>query len=119
MDEIFPSDTAPFMKSLMLGDKSDLYGDLALHTAMSRAGFLHIVAVSGMHIAFLVGLIQLLFGKTPRSSVLCLILIWLFVPVTGSSPSAVRAAIMQSFLLTRHWSSGKTTPSPLFRRRWG
>ena len=100
VDEIFPSDTAPFMKSLMLGDKGDLYGDLALHTAMSRAGFLHIVAVSGMHIAFLVGLIQLLFGKTPRSSVLCLVLIWLFVPVTGSSPSAVRAAIMQSFLLT-------------------
>ena len=100
VDEIFPSDTAPFMKSLMLGDKSDLYEDLALHTSMSRAGFLHIVAVSGMHIAFLVGLIQLLFGKTPRSSILCLILIWLFVPVTGSSPSAVRAAIMQSFLLT-------------------
>lgn len=100
VDEIFPGDTAAFMKSLMLGDKSDLYQDLALHTAMSRAGFLHIVAVSGMHIAFLVGLIQLLFGKTPRSSVLCLLLIWLFVPVTGSSPSAVRAAIMQSFLLT-------------------
>lgn len=100
VDEIFPADTAPFMKSLMLGDKSDLYEDLALHTAMSRAGFLHIVAVSGMHIAFLVGLIQLLFGKTLRSSILCLILIWLFVPVTGASPSAVRAAIMQSFLLT-------------------
>lgn len=100
VDKIFPADTAPFMKSLMLGDKSDLYEDLALHAAMSRAGFLHIVAVSGMHIAFLVGLIQLLFGKTPRSSILCMLLIWLFVPVTGSSPSAVRAAIMQSFLLT-------------------
>ena len=100
VDEIFPADTAAFMKSLMLGDKSDLYEDLALHTAMSRAGFLHIVAVSGMHIAFLVGLIQLLFGRTPRSAILCLVLIWLFVPVTGSSPSAVRAAIMQSFLLT-------------------
>ena len=67
---------------------------------MSRAGFMHIVAVSGMHIAFLVSLIQLLFGRTWRSSLLCLMLVWLFVLVTGSSPSAVRAAIMQSFLLT-------------------
>lgn len=96
---LYPADTAPFMKSLMLGDKGDLYEDLSLHLAMSRAGFLHIVAVSGMHIAFLVGLIQLLFGKTWRSSLLCLLLIWFFVLLTGSSPSAIRAAVMQSFLL--------------------
>ncbi|MBR3473900.1 MAG: DNA internalization-related competence protein ComEC/Rec2 [Oscillospiraceae bacterium] len=96
---LFPSDTAPFMKSLMLGDKTDLYEDLQLYLAMSRAGFLHIVAVSGMHIAFLVGLIQLLFGKTWRSSLLALLLIWFFVLLTGSSPSAIRAAVMQSFLL--------------------
>ena len=99
IEKLFPPDTAAFMKSLMLGDKSDLYEDLALHLALSRAGFLHIVAVSGMHIAFLVGFIQLIFGKTWRSSLLCLVLIWFFVLVTGSSPSAVRAAWMQSFLL--------------------
>ncbi len=97
--ELFPADTAAFMKSLMLGDKSEFYEDTALHLAMSRAGFMHIVAVSGMHIAFLVGLIQLLFGKSWRSSLLCLGLVWFFVLVTGSSPSATRAAIMQSFLL--------------------
>ncbi len=100
VDALFPADTAPFMKSLMLGDKSDLYRDTGLYLDMSRAGFLHVVAVSGMHIAFLVGLIQLLFGKTWRSSLFCLLLVWLFVLVTGSSPSAVRAAVMQSFLLT-------------------
>lgn len=99
VEELFPTDTAPFMKSLMLGDKSDLYQDLGLYLAMSRAGFLHIVAVSGMHIAFLVGLIQLLLGKSWRSSIICLLLVWFFVLVTGSSPSAFRAAVMQSFLL--------------------
>ena len=99
VDRIFPPDTAGFMKSLMLGDKQDLYADTALYVSMSRAGFLHIVAVSGMHIAFLIGLIQLLMGNTWRSSLLCLGLVWFFVLVTGSSPSAVRAAIMQSFLL--------------------
>jgi competence protein ComEC len=100
VDEIFPTDTAAFMKSLLLGDKSELYQDLGLYLDLSRAGFLHVVAVSGMHIAFLVGLIQLLFGKSWRSSLLCLALVWFFVLVTGSSPSAVRAAVMQSFLLT-------------------
>lgn len=99
VEEIFPAETAAFMKSLMLGDKTDLYADESLHLAMSRAGFLHIVAISGMHIAFLVGLIQLLFGRTARSAWLSLGLVWIFVLVTGSSPSAIRAAVMQSFLL--------------------
>ncbi len=99
VDTIFPSDTAPFMKSLMLGDRSDFYRDEGLYLAMSRSGFMHIIAVSGMHVAFLVGVIQLLLGRTRRSSILCLALVWFFVLVTGASPSALRAAIMQSFLL--------------------
>ena len=99
IDGIFPADTAAFMKSLMLGDKSDLYRDEGLHLAMTRAGCMHIAAVSGMHIAFLIGMIQLIFGKSRRSSVWCILLVWAFVLVTGASPSAVRAAIMQSFLL--------------------
>ena len=99
VDRLFPEDTAAFMKSLMLGDKQDLYQEQSLYLAMNRAGFLHIVAVSGMHIAFLVGLLQLLLGKTRFSSLLCLGLVWLFVCMTGAPPSAVRAAVMQSFLL--------------------
>ena len=63
VEKIFPADTAVFMKSLMLGDKSDLYNDDALYCAMSRAGFMHIVAVSGMHVSFLVGLLQFILGR--------------------------------------------------------
>ncbi len=95
----FPTDTAHFFKALMLGDKSDLYKDEDLYFAMSRSGFMHIVAVSGMHVAFLVSLLQMMMGVGPRSSLVCLGLIWCFVLVTGASPSAVRAAFMQSTLL--------------------
>ena len=98
-DSIFPADTAAFMKSLMLGDKSDLYQDDALLVAMTRAGLMHIVAVSGMHIAFFIGMLQQLLGKGRKSSLASLVLVWLFVLTTGSPPSAVRAAVMQSFLL--------------------
>lgn len=99
VDALFPSDTAHFMKSLMLGDKTELYKDEELYLAMQRSGIMHIVAVSGMHVAFLVGLLQLLLGVSPRSSVLCLVLVWSFVFVTGAQPSAVRAGIMQTLLL--------------------
>ena len=99
IQDLFPKDTAPFMRSLLLGDKSELYENRELYLAMSRAGLMHVVAVSGMHVAFLVSLIQLLLGKTRRSSVLCLVLVWFFVLTTGAGPAAVRAGFMQSLLL--------------------
>ena len=98
-DSVFPESTIPFMKALLLGDKTEFYEDVSLYAAMSRAGMMHVIAVSGMHIAFLVGLIQLLLGSGRRSSFLCLVILWMFVLITGASASAVRAGIMQSILL--------------------
>ena len=102
----FSPDTSVFMRSLMLGDKTDFYKDIPLYTCMQGAGFMHIVAVSGMHVAFLVGMIQVLFGARPASSVTGILLVWFFVFMTGASPSAVRAGIMQTLLLL----------APIFRR---
>lgn len=96
---IFPADTAHFMRSVMLGDKDGLYDDLPLYTALSRAGFMHVAAVSGMHVSFLVGLLRVLLGKSRRSSFICIAAVWVFAAVTGASASAVRAAFMQSLLL--------------------
>lgn len=96
---IFPTDVSGFMTALLLGDKRLLYNDEAMLLDMTRAGFMHVVAVSGMHVAFLVGLLHFLFGSGRRTALWCIALVWLFVLVTGASPSAVRAGIMQSFLL--------------------
>ena len=96
---LFPEDTSPFIKALMLGDKTELYREKALELALSRAGLMHVAAVSGMHIAFLVGFLQLLLGKSRRSSLLCMLLLWSFVLISGASPSSVRAGVMQTLLL--------------------
>lgn len=99
IESLFPQDAAPFMQALMIGDKRALYADDALYVALSRAGLMHIVAVSGMHVSYLVGFLQLLLGKSRRNSIFCMILVWLFVCMSGMSPSAVRAAFMQTMLL--------------------
>ena len=105
-EALFPAGTSVFMKALMLGEKTDFYQDLPLYARMRGAGFMHIVAVSGMHVAFLVGMIQLLFGARPMSSVAGILLVAFFVLMTGASPSAVRAGIMISIQLL----------APIFRR---
>ncbi len=99
IEEIFQPDSAAFMKSLLLGDKTDLYNREGDYLHLSRAGNMHALAVSGLHISFLVGLIQLVFGKQRFASVLTIVLVWCFVLITGASPSAVRAGVMQSLLL--------------------
>ena len=96
---IFPADCTAFMRALLLGDKSLLYEDEALALTMSRAGLMHTVAVSGMHVVFLVGLMQFVLGAGRRSALTGMGLVWAFVLVTGASPSAVRAGVMQSLLL--------------------
>ncbi|MBR3293242.1 MAG: DNA internalization-related competence protein ComEC/Rec2 [Oscillospiraceae bacterium] len=103
---VFPEDTAAFFRGLLLGDKAELYADSGMYYAMSRSGFMHIVAVSGMHIAFLISMLNALMGKTRRSALLSLLLIWLYVFLIGSSPSALRAAIMLSI----------TQMAPILRR---
>ena len=99
VDGIFPPDSRAFVKALMLGDKQDFYADDALYVAMSRSGLMHVAAVSGLHISFLVGLLGFLLGNGRRGALCSIALIWGFVLVTGAGNSALRAAFMQSLLL--------------------
>lgn len=96
---IFPEDTSHFMKALLAGYKGDYYNDDRLYSAMNIAGLAHVVAVSGMHVAFLVGVLQSVMGRTRRSGLICILLVWIFVIMVGMPLSAVRAGIMMSMLL--------------------
>ncbi len=95
----YPADTAPLMTALLTGDKALLYDDLQLSTAMRDAGLMHIVAVSGMHVSFLVGFAQLLLGKRKRAAAVCIPMLLVFMPMAGFTPSVVRAGFMQILLL--------------------
>ncbi len=98
-DSLFAMDTAPLVKALMTGNKHDLYDQPDVYAAMQICGVSHIVAVSGMHVMFLVALIQMLFGKGRFSSLLCLPLLLIFVLMTGAQPSVIRAAVLQAMFL--------------------
>lgn len=103
---LFPKDSSAFFTALLVGDKRELYNEGNAYNVMSKAGIIHVVAISGMHVSFFVGLILFLFGNTRKVALICIPLMWAFVFVTGCSYSAVRAALMQTFLLM----------GPLFKR---
>lgn len=62
-NEVFRNYSKGFMKALLTGDKTELYLDQMLYSAMGKAGILHCVAVSGMHVAFLVSFLQFIVKK--------------------------------------------------------
>ena len=94
----FPSDTAGFIRALLLGDKTGLsYED---KNGLAIAGIYHAVAVSGMHISILLGMILLLCGGNHRlAAALGLPAAAFFIVMTGAPASAVRAGVMQALVL--------------------
>ena len=97
--DVFPEDTVPFLRAQLIGNRSDLYDDTSLYPALLRSGFMHTVAISGMHISIIAGFCMLIFGGGKRASIVSLVIIWLFIFMSGNTPSAARAGIMQSVLL--------------------
>ena len=104
-EEAFPSDVAAFAKALMLGEKQALYAE-NLDIPLKNAGIMHAVAVSGMHLAFLLGFFRAVGGRGRRAALLTIPALALFVVMAGASPSVVRAALMATLFLL----------APLFHR---
>lgn len=98
LDEVFPSDTAPLARGLLLGDTMDVPD--SLNVALKRTGVRHVVAVSGLHVSILCALLLILCGRRKNLAIfLCLPVMLLFVLMAGNTPSAIRAAIMASLML--------------------
>ncbi len=99
IDAVFPAFAAPFMKAILTGERAELNADTWFSASLRGTGVAHVVAVSGMHVAFLAALLRLLFGRKRLGALLSIPLILAFMAVTGFSPSVVRAGVMQIVLL--------------------
>lgn len=103
IDVAFSEESAPLAKALLLGYKEDLHPDTT--TYFSRSGLSHIMAVSGLHVGFVVAPFWLLipflwnikYGKWMGLIGITLLLLF-YAGITGFSPSVTRASLMAWFL---------------------
>ena len=90
-------------EALLIGEKQHL--DIDLVEAYSQSGVVHLIAISGMHLGIVYGMIVLLFMLIPRwkhstvKVVITILILWLFALATGGSPSVVRSALMFSLMI--------------------
>lgn len=97
--QTFPTRTEPFIRSLLLGDKSDL--SVEELTYLDEAGLYHITAVSGLHCAFLLSLLTFLVGAHRRKllSTIAIPVLCFYALMVGARPSVVRSCVMLIMVL--------------------
>jgi ComEC/Rec2-related protein len=92
---LFSHNTSPIVKAILLGDKSEISPETRRVFALS--GTAHIIAVSGLHIGIIAGVIYLILGFIGNRFIKFIIFsiaIIFFVILTGTQPSALRAGVM-------------------------
>ena len=98
IEERWPAQ-AGSLRAMMLGDTHDL--SPGQHELFMQSGTMHLFAISGLNIGVIATSLQTLLTllRLPRWARFAVgtSLLWLFVDITGASPSAVRAFAMTVF----------------------
>jgi competence protein ComEC len=97
-------DQLAIAEALLIGYTQDLDKDLV--QAYSNTGVVHIIAISGMHLALIYVMLVWIFNKMPfirKSKIIKVIFIlsclWLFSLLTGGAASILRSAVMFSCIV--------------------
>lgn len=101
-------------EALLLGYKYDI--DQNTNLAFTRTGTLHVLAVSGMHVGLIFGLLNLLFAWVKRNSKWLIIrcacilsCLWLYALMSGFGASILRATVTFSLICLGELTSRKTS----------
>lgn len=88
------SQTSALLKGLLIGDRSEISDDI--NTEFINSGVMHVLAISGQHVAYILIIFILLFGRFNlyvKSFFTCIGLL-VFLLITGFSASVFRAVVM-------------------------
>lgn len=95
IDLLLNEESASMVKGILLGDNSEIEEEIQENFKVSNIS--HILAVSGMHVSYIIIGTNLLFkssmGKR-RTKIITIIILIFYMLITGFSPSVVRASIM-------------------------
>lgn len=100
-------------EALLIGYRDNLDRDLV--QSYSNTGVVHIIAISGLHLGMIYGLLIVLFRPFVKyrwnkivKPIVILIVLWGFSFIAGAAPSILRSAVMFSFIVLSESFSRKT-----------
>jgi competence protein ComEC len=111
IDRVFGAD-APMAKALLIADQHEI--PLEMRDRYARAGMVHMLSISGLHVAIIAGAILLLLEamRVPRriASAIGVALTALYVAIIGAPPPAVRSAGMLAMVAASNLTQRPISP---------
>ncbi len=106
LEKALPEPQCALAQAMLLGERSSISPEVM--DDFSRSGTSHLLAISGVHVGIVAGIalsagIWIFGRRRPTYFLLALAVIWLYVVLSGMSPSAWRAATMGSLWLWADW----------------
>lgn len=101
IEKLVGGEEGEFLKGLVLGERSNISKEV--RQDFINAGVSHIIAVSGLNVAYVLIVITLFLQlfpiKTIYKSIIIFLLLLFYMNLTGNVPSIVRATVMASVFL--------------------
>jgi len=101
IEKILPEKEANILKGILLGDTKEIDEELKENFRISNIA--HILAVSGMHVSYVIVAIDIIFRKIlgkRKEKFLTIFILITYMFITGFSPSIVRATVMGIILIS-------------------
>lgn len=95
VEAIFEEEKASILKGLLFGEKGDIAEEVKENFQIANIS--HVLAISGMHIGYLILGLQVLLKNrigTKKTKIVTMIILVFYTFMTGFSPSIVRAVVM-------------------------
>ncbi len=104
----YPPESAALLRGLLLADRGEI--DYQTKTQFINAGVVHVLAVSGLHVGYIILIFLFLFGRFNiyLRSILTGVGLICFMLITGVPPSVFRATVMAIVLLIAILSNRST-----------
>jgi len=98
----FDTDVSGVISALLLGNKGSL--DKDIKSDFSKAGAMHVLAVSGLHVGIVLALLTTIISRfkkwfsKKKALLISILLLWIYAAITGFPLSVVRACFMFTLL---------------------
>ncbi|MEO5902673.1 MAG: DNA internalization-related competence protein ComEC/Rec2 [Gemmatimonadaceae bacterium] len=111
IDKLFGRD-APMAKALLIADQHDI--PPGVRERYARAGMIHMLSISGLHVAIVAGAVALLLQilRLPRgtATILSVLVTAVYVAVIGAPAPALRSAVMLTMVAASRSTQRPTSP---------
>lgn len=105
-NKILEKEEASVLTGILIGNKDNLSKDI--EESFRNSNLSHMLAVSGAHVTYVILGITFILNKSKTnrkiSKVITIILLILFIFLTGGTPSVIRACIMAIYIIVRKFN---------------